>query len=463
MWARMMGTATAVAMVVGFGVVLAPGSAAATAPVALAPMATCALPAAGTNFGVATPAQEDLNASAVQAAINYADTHLRASVQIFRNNCKVAQGLLDPVTNNIPYEVFSSTKSVISILTGIAYDQHKLAFNDPIGDFLPTGPGWGNAAHRAITIRDLLTETAGLKESILSEFASVGTDPNIAQEALAQPLVHAPGTTFDYTQRVPDLLAYLVQRAVGEDLQAFAQANLFGPIGIPANSYIWLRDRSGNTYGYANLFIPPIQFAKLGLLMQNDGNWNGRQILSTSYIDQLRQPTSTNGCYGFLFWVNGGNSCTGANIPSAETVGHELVPSAPRDLFAMVGALQQNNFMIPSLHMTVTWTGAFGDTTTNLPSLLSAGPTSDLYYNFFRILMSGVKDQHIPDPGPYVTPPQDFDINPTNFIDPTVLLTDLVTNPHCNVLFCDGTFPTRGLVENGNAVTEYVQGLLRQP
>jgi CubicO group peptidase (beta-lactamase class C family) len=458
--------ATAAAVVVGVGVLPAPATASASATVraVLAPMATCALPAAGAGFGQATPAQEDLNPAAVQAAITYADTHLRASVQIFRNNCKVAQGVLDPVTNSIPYEIFSSTKSVISMLTGIAYDQHKLALSDPIGKYLPTGPGWGDAAHRAITIRELLTETAGLKESILSEFASTGTDPNIAQEALAQPLVHTPGTTFDYTQRVPDLLAYVVQRAVGQDLQAFAQEFLFGPIGIPADSYIWLRDRSGNTYGYANLFIPPTQFAKLGLLMQNDGNWNGRQVLSTSYITQLRQPTATNECYGFLFWVNGGNSCTSANIPAVQTVDRELIASAPSDLFAMVGALQQNNFMIPSLHLTVTWTGALGDTTPNLAGLLSAsGAASNLYYNFFRILMHGVEDQHIADPGPYTSPPEDFDLNPDNYIDPSVLLTDLVTNPHCNVIWCDGTFPTRGLVENGDAVTEYIQGLLRQP
>ncbi len=454
----------AAAMLAGAAVCLSPVVASAATPPEVAPMTNCALPASGLMFGQATPAQEDLNPIPVQEAIAYAETHLRASVQIFRNNCKIAQGLLDPVTNDVPYEIFSATKSVISILTGIAYDQHKLALSDPIGKYLPTGPGWGDAAHRAITIRDLLTETAGLRESILTEFASVGTDPNIAQEALAQPLVHRPGTTFDYTQRVPDLLAYVIQRAVGQDLQAFAQTYLFGPIGIPVNSYIWLRDRSGNTYGYANLFIPPTQFAKLGLLMQNDGNWNGRQILSPNYIEQLRQPTATNGCYGFLFWVNGGTSCESANIPAAQIVDHELIPSAPSDLFAMVGALQQNNFMIPSLHMTVTWTGVLGDTTPNLAGLLSAsGAGSDLYYNFFRILMSGVEDQHIPDPGPYVSPPEDFDLNPNNYINPNILLTDLVTNPTCNVLFCDGVVATQGVAENGQAVTRYVQGLLRQP
>jgi hypothetical protein len=195
--------------------------------------------------------------------------------------------------------------------------------------------------------------------------------------------------------------------------------------------------------------------------MVNDGVWREHRVLSAAYIAKLRTPTKTNHCYGFLFWVNAGNSCTSANIPSAQTIHHRMIPAAPRDLYAMVGALQQNNFIIPSLNLTVTWTGALGDTTTNLPGVLSAsGGASDLYDNFFRLLMRGVTDQHIHDPGPYKTPPQDFDIDPVNFISPAVLLTDLVTNPSCNVLLCDGTFPSKGWGEDGAEIGRYVGGLL---
>ncbi|MDT4938761.1 MAG: hypothetical protein QOG80_2432 [Pseudonocardiales bacterium] len=405
-------------------------------PVAATTALSCALPASGTTFGTATPQAESIDPAAVRMALAYADTHLRLSVQIFRNNCLIGGSPLNAVTSNIPWEIFSSTKSVVSMLTGIAFDRHKLALDDPIGRYLPTGHGWGDAAHRAITIRDLLTETSGTRESILAEFVSVGVDPDIAQEALAQPIQHTPGSYFEYNQRDPDLLAYVVQRAVGQDLQTFAQSYLFGPIGIPAHSYRWLRDRSGNTYGYANLFIPPTQFAKLGLLLQNGGLWRGQRIVSTSYLDQARVNQPTNPCYGFLLWHNGGTSCTGANIPAAQTVSGPLIGSAPPDLFAMVGALQQNNFMIPSLHMTVTWTGVLGDTALNLSGLLSAGPSSNLFYNFFRILMSGVRDVHVPDPGPYKAPPLDLDVNPVNYLNPAVLLTDLFPNSTCNLIFC---------------------------
>ncbi|MGW4482299.1 serine hydrolase domain-containing protein [Amycolatopsis sp. NPDC004368] len=398
---------------------------------AAAPRKGCELPSAGTSFATATPAEEAMDPAAVDAAIAYAQTHLRASVQIFRDNCRIGRGLLDQV----PMEIFSSTKSVISILTGIAYDQHRIGLDDPVGKYLPAGVG--DAAHRAITIRNLLTQTSGLDESILAELASVGLDPDLAQEAMAQPLTHEPGTHFEYSQRTPDLLSAVLQRAVGEDLQDFAQRELFEPLGIPRGSYIWLRDHAGNSYGYANLFIPPAQFAKLGLLMENDGTWRGRRVLSGDYITQARANTPTNPCYGFLFWHNGGSSCTSANLPHAQTVAGPMVGSAPDDLFAMVGALQQNNFMIPSLGITVTWTGVLGDTAPNLAGLLSASPSgSNLYYNFFRILLSGVEDTPVPDPGPFKTPPLDLDINPVDYLDPVVLLRDLAPNAQCNLLIC---------------------------
>lgn len=407
----------------------------------------CALPSAGGKFETATPEEVGLDSAAVAKAIAYANTHNRISLQIFRHNCLVATGAPDFLTDDVANNIFSSTKSVVSILTGIAMDMGKLKLDDKIDKYLPNEPGWGDAAHGAITIHDLLTETAGLQQSIMSEGAMLGLDASLPQEALALKIVHQPGTYFEYTQRVPDLLAYIVSRAVGQELQAFAQEHLFDVIGIPKNKYFWLRDRSGNSYGQGHIFMSPSQYAKLGLLMQHTGSWNGKQVVSSQYVADAAKPSEHNPCYGYLFWNNAGESCTGAALPAAQTYQRHAIPAAPYDTFFMFGALHQNNFMVPSLDMTVTWTGFLGDTEPNLSVLLSAA-AGDLYNNFFSLLMDAVKDQQVPHVGFLPLDPIDFDINPLNYANPMVLLASLVSSPQCNIIWCNNTIPTKGLLQN---------------
>ena len=416
----------------------------------------CSLPTGGEPFETATPEQVGLTSQQVDEAIAYANTHGRGSVQIFRNNCLVGRGIADAITDNLPAQIWSVTKSVVGILAGMAVSDGKLDLDRPIGDYLPntTGSGWGDAAHRAITVRQILTETSGTTEAILSEALTVGSDPSAIQEFLAQPIAHTPGTHFEYSQRDADAAAYIVQSAVGRDLQEYAQERLFSPLGINKSDYFWLRDRSGNTYGYAWLFIAPKHLARLGLMMQNDGMYNDKRVLSADWVHAVAQPSKQNPCYGLLFWNNAGKPCTGANIPVATTIQTRAVESAPEDAFVMVGALQQNNFMIPSLNMTVTWTGLLGDMGPNLSVILSALP-GDLYYNFFRILMRGVQDKKIPDPGPYKSPPVSLDINPVNYLSPAVLLHDVLASPECNILVCNGGVPTKGLLDNLEAILGY--------
>ncbi|MCQ4210572.1 serine hydrolase domain-containing protein [Streptomyces longispororuber] len=432
------------AMLAGAAVVPAGSASATTAP------KVCATPSGSDSsgsFATADPAQENLDAAQLKAAVTMLSLRLRLSVQVFRNNCLVATGPLDAAGGSLHNNLWSVTKSVVSMLTGIAVDQGKLHLDDPIDRYLPHGPGWGDAAHRAITVRQLLTQTSGLRQSILSEAATTGTDPHLAQEALSQPFVHEPGTTFQYSQLGPALLAYVVQRAVGQDLVAFAQQRLFGPIGIKPGSYFWLRDRSGNAYGYAHLFLTPRQLARLALLMSNNGRWNGSRIVSASYVAAVSEPSPTNGCYGLLFWTNRGKPCTGADIPAAQTLQRHAVPSAPADTYEMNGTGGQLAIMIPSLHMTVVTTGYFGSLSLDPPVLLGSAP-DEMQWTFFRALMAAVEDTHVPDPGPYPGDPIDLDVNPMNYLDPGVLLSDAITNPYCNLVFCNGTVPTKGLLQN---------------
>lgn len=156
------------------------------------PLASCAQPA-GAQPTVMAPERLGVDKAGLDDAIAFAASRMRTHIQVFRNNCLIGAGPLNATTGDVPWNLFSSTKSVISMLAGIAYTQHRLDLNASIARYLP--PGEADAAHARITVADLLTQTSGLSQSILSEAVTAGldVDPNIAKQALALPVTYRPG------------------------------------------------------------------------------------------------------------------------------------------------------------------------------------------------------------------------------------------------------------------------------
>ena len=238
----------------------------------------CDWPESGTGFASADPQALDLDPAAVQSALRYANASNATSVRIYRYGCLAGEGALDPLTKGIPNNVWSTTKGVVSVLTGRAVQLDFLELDDPIGLYIPEA----DTGHGALTFRQLLTQTSGMPLVWTSELNAGSVDT--VRQALALPIEHEPGTEFTYGQITVTLLAHAVERAVGMDLQEFAQQEIFDPIGITRDSWFWLRDRSGNTQGYAYLFMAPRELARIGHLMLNAGTWDGQRLLPEDYV-----------------------------------------------------------------------------------------------------------------------------------------------------------------------------------
>ncbi|WP_378736288.1 serine hydrolase domain-containing protein [Nocardia brasiliensis] len=392
------------------------------APSRVAEEARCAVHS-GREFARATPEQVGLDSDRLADALTFAATRNRLNVQVFRHNCLIGEGPTNKQTGNVAWNIWSATKSVVSVLAGMAWDQGKLDIYAPIDRYLP--PGLGDAQHRSITVENLLTETSGMKVGVLTEGVTgvVPIDPNSAVQALGVPLDNPPGTVFSYSQRNVDLLSYVIELAIGEPFQQFAQRELFDPLGIYRGDYYWARDRAGHTYGYAHLLIPPNDFAKLGLLVSNDGRWGEQQLVSTRYLRQARQPSQANKCYGYLFWL--GPGCA------------ESASILPTDVYMMAGLGMQNVFIMPSLDLTVVWTGFYGNISRHgLTGTIQN--TAELPYQFFRKVFAAFQEPPFPDPGPYVEPP--VRLNPSQFVDVNFVRAVFGDGPFaypgCNVLTC---------------------------
>ncbi len=352
-------------------------------------------PAAGEDFQRVPPETVGLDSTALARAVNFATSRNAGSVRILRHGYLVATSGLDALTATVPNNLWSSTKGVVSVLTGRAIALGKLRLDDPISLYVPEA----DAAHGRITIRQLLTQCSGLQFSWAADLNPLLPD-SVAQ-CLALPFVHEPGTYFEYAQTTCTLLAHAVENAVGQDLQDFAQAELFDPLGIPRSDWFWLRDMSGQTHGYAYLFMPPRDLPRLGQLMLQGGVWNGKRLLPASYVKEAGSASLTNPGYGFLLWSNEGDHFYTPTVPDREDMQRPLVASAPRDMYGFFGMLDQLIFVIPSWDMVIVRTGIPGNYDLMDPHSLVTAIEADWCHEFFRLVGRSITDMDIPDPGYY--------------------------------------------------------------
>lgn len=340
----------------------------------------CRPPDATGDFERAAPEDVDLDPDAVDSAVFFATRNLAASVRVYRHDCLVATSVADPDTQFVPAGLWSATKGVVSVLVGRAVTLGKLSVDDTVGRFFPEA----DAAHGAITVRQLLQMSSGLTFHWANDVAAGGIDS--IRFTLGLPFDHEPGTFFEYAQTTVSLLVALTERAVGSDIQTFASQQLFGPLGIPRDRWSWARDQYGHSFGFAFLAMAPVDLARIGTLLVHSGRWGGEQLIDASYVREMSRPSLTNPGYGYLVWTNRGDWFVTPSALVRKVKERPWIASAPRDTFALSGMFDQLVWVIPSLDMVIVRTGFFGE--------------SNWSHQFFRLLMKGVRDVKVPDPGP---------------------------------------------------------------
>lgn len=412
-------------------------------------------PAGSDDFADTSLSGVNMDPEMTQNAIDYATTRSAASVRVYRHNQLVGAGRLDSITGGVQNNVWSTTKDVVSMLAGRAVELGHLSVDDEIGTYIP----FADTAHSQLTIRQFLTQSTGLPLNWASELSQLR--PDTVRYTLNLDIEDDSGADFEYGQTTCTVLAYAIEQAVGQDLQAFAQEELFGPIGIDRDDWFWLRDRAGNTHGYAYLFMTPKDLARLGHVMLRDGQWRGKRLLPDSYITDASSPSEANPYYGYLFWSNEADSGYTVDIPDQKYIhGRQLVASAPRDMYAFVGFLDQIIFVIPSLDMVVIRTGFPGNQQLDPQELITAHPGKWMHA-FFRKLMRAVEDEDIEDPGPY-RHDTDIELDFDYFVDLDENAAALSLGPQapdeCNALGCESPLATDGYLQVGRDIARTVLG-----
>ncbi len=228
---------------------------------------------------------------------------------LVRNGYIVLDATFYPFTKGSVHDVASVTKSITSTAIGIAADQGLIkGARQPVLSFFPERKA-GNLDERkrTLTLENLLTMTSGFCRNIDEgerQTGLMGSSGDGLQYMLDHPLVSKPGSDFVYCSLSPHLLSAVLTRAAGMSLQVFAEKNLFAPLGI--EGVLWDVDPQGNSHGWGDLFIRPVDLAKIGYLFLNGGRWKGRQVVSREWVTaaskpRVFEPGGTG--YGYLWWV----------------------------------------------------------------------------------------------------------------------------------------------------------------
>jgi CubicO group peptidase (beta-lactamase class C family) len=208
---------------------------------------------------------------------------------------------------DMTHNQYSVTKSVVGTLVGIAIDQGYIpGVDEPILELLPDRIV-SNVDRRKpnITLDHVLTMSAGIDwQEGDPAFDALYTSQDWVQHMLEKPMSAEPGSHFLYCSGCSHLLTAVLAESTGQDVIKFANENLFKPLGI--TDYTWNKDAQDIPVGGWGLFLTPRDMAKIGYLYLNQGQWDGKQVVSTDWIDRSTSPriqTGGNLEYGYQWWI----------------------------------------------------------------------------------------------------------------------------------------------------------------
>src|ERR1017187_3310521 len=229
-----------------------------------------------------TPEAEGISSQAIVEFVEAADKNVNTfdSFMILRHGKVIAEGWWKPNSAEIPHILNSVSKSFTSTAIGLAIHEHKLKLDDPVLKFFPAdAPADPSDNLKAMTVRDLLTMTGGHE----TEPRAVGGAPSVRQ-FLAHPVVHQPGTHFQYNGMGAYPLSAIVTKVTGQTVGEYLKPRLFEPLGI--ENAEWPSSPEGYSLGAHGLKLRTEDIAKFGQLYLQKGKWDGKQLIPEQWVEQ---------------------------------------------------------------------------------------------------------------------------------------------------------------------------------
>tara|TARA_Y100000385_G_scaffold280134_1_gene330816 strand:- start:5863 stop:7104 length:1242 start_codon:yes stop_codon:yes gene_type:complete len=275
---------------------------------------------------------------------------------VFKGDTLVYEEYWDDHTDESVSNSFSVAKTVVALLVGIAVEEGKIAsLDESASEYLPQFKG-GDLEQ--ITIRHLLTMSSGL------DWTESGKDPlsdnaesyygwGLRELVMSQELISKPGKVFKYQSGNTQLLAFIVEKATGEDLTQYAKDKIWDKVGATSEVYWSLDEEGGDEKAFCCIYATARDYARIGSLLLHEGRVGSEQVVPKWFYDEMIKPANLgteydmpNYQYGLHIWTYFGNAnpvyyCRGVN-------GQYIITVPEEDLMIVrLGSSRKAKFVIP--------------------------------------------------------------------------------------------------------------------
>ena len=245
----------------------------------------------------------------------YLDSFQTLSFLVIQRDSLVHESYRNGWNDTLTSNIYSATKTIVGLLVGIALDEGKIqSLDDPVSRYLPC---YTKGMQANVTLRHLLTMSGEMDwdESYASLFSVTthgyyGND--LYELATGLDVTKQPGLQFTDRSGETQLLAFVLEAATGKTLSQYAEEKLWKPMQAERDAY-WLLDKEGgDEKAFCCFHTTARDVARFARLMLDRGRWNGRQLVSEAYLDEMLQPASylkdqwgkaPLSYYGFQIWL----------------------------------------------------------------------------------------------------------------------------------------------------------------
>lgn len=231
-----------------------------------------------------------------------------ASFLVIKNGKLVHEEYWDGYAQTSKTNSFSMAKAVTVMLVGKAIEEKKITgFNAKFSDFFDN---YKNIEFgKNLTLKNLAEMEAGLNwdEDYNNPFlpnAKAYYGKSLEEAVLLRGFKAEPGTQFEYQSGATQLLGFALRKSLNQKISDYASEKLWQPLGMEANAQ-WNTDDFGMEKTFCCINATSRDFAKLGQLFLNEGSFNGKEIIKSSLVEEMRTPSKlSKGAYGMGLWIN---------------------------------------------------------------------------------------------------------------------------------------------------------------